>query len=124
MTSATASSSPSPSSTSSSKTPAADGHPDIVGVEVHDGIAVLTFDVPGEKQNTLSERSSRALQAAFARVESDDAIKGCVLIMDNGSGCCPVALGEMVLSETAVAFADWFREAVGKVAERLKAEGE
>jgi enoyl-CoA hydratase/long-chain 3-hydroxyacyl-CoA dehydrogenase len=51
-----------------------------VTVEVRDGIAVLTFDVPGEKQNTLSERSAKALQRAFDAVGSDNAVKGIVLI--------------------------------------------
>ena len=53
---------------------------EIVRVQVKDGVAVLTFDVPGERQNTLSERSGRALQLAFERVESDPAILGAVLI--------------------------------------------
>lgn len=51
-----------------------------VTVEITDGIAVLTFDVPGEKQNTLNERSARALADAFASVEHDDSVKGIVLI--------------------------------------------
>jgi len=54
--------------------------PSAVTVEVTDGIAVLTFDVPGEKQNTLNEVSARALADAFASVEQDDAVKGIVLI--------------------------------------------
>ena len=53
---------------------------DIVSVKVRDGIAVLTFDMPNEKQNTLSEKSAKALQAAFERVESDASIVGAVLI--------------------------------------------
>ncbi len=53
---------------------------DIVRVQVKDGVAVLTFDVPGERQNTLSERSGRALQQAFGRVETDPTILGAVLI--------------------------------------------
>ena len=53
---------------------------DSVRVQVTDGVAVLTFDVPGERQNTLSERSGRALQAAFERVENDATILGAVLI--------------------------------------------
>ena len=51
-----------------------------VTVAVVDGIAVLTFDVAGEKQNTLSERTARDLSDAFACVENDDDVKGIVLI--------------------------------------------
>jgi enoyl-CoA hydratase / long-chain 3-hydroxyacyl-CoA dehydrogenase len=54
--------------------------PAAVTVDIHDDIAVLTFDVPGEKQNTLNEKSARALADAFASVEQDDAVKGIVLI--------------------------------------------
>ena len=54
--------------------------PSPVTVTVVDGIAVLTFDVPGEKQNTLSERTTKALQEAFARVENEAEIVGAVLI--------------------------------------------
>ncbi len=52
-----------------------------VSVTVRDGgVAVITFDVPNEKQNTLNEASTHGLQAAFERVESDPSIKGAVLI--------------------------------------------
>lgn len=51
-----------------------------VSSSVVDGIAVLTFDVPGEKQNTLSERTAKDLQDAFAKAEADDDVKGIVLI--------------------------------------------
>jgi enoyl-CoA hydratase/long-chain 3-hydroxyacyl-CoA dehydrogenase len=53
---------------------------DIVRIDVSDGIAVLTFDVPGEKQNTLSERSARALQTAFEQAERNPAVEGIVLL--------------------------------------------
>jgi enoyl-CoA hydratase / long-chain 3-hydroxyacyl-CoA dehydrogenase len=51
-----------------------------VTVKVKDGVAVIVFDVPGEKQNTLSEKSSHGLKAAFDRVRDDPTIKGAVLI--------------------------------------------
>ncbi|MDP2340581.1 MAG: 3-hydroxyacyl-CoA dehydrogenase NAD-binding domain-containing protein [Deltaproteobacteria bacterium] len=66
------------SSSSSSKGSAKEA--EIVRLAVKDGIAVLTFDVPGERQNTLSDRSGRALQQAFERVEADASIVGAVLI--------------------------------------------
>ena len=53
---------------------------DAVTVRLRDGIAVIVFDVPGEKQNTISERSSEGLRQAFERVDSDPSIKGAVLI--------------------------------------------
>ncbi len=70
----TSSTSSSPSSSSSST------NADIVRIEKDGDVAVLIFDVPGEKQNTLNERSAKALQAAFADVEADAAVKGVVLI--------------------------------------------
>ncbi len=51
-----------------------------VTLSVKDGVAVLTFDVIGEKLNTLSEASATALRDAFAKVESDPTIKAAVLI--------------------------------------------
>ena len=56
------------------------GNEDAVTVRVREGIAVIVFDVPGEKQNTLSERSSAALRKAFERLSDDPALKGAVLI--------------------------------------------
>ncbi len=53
---------------------------DAAVVTVIDGIAVITFDVPGEKQNTLSERSARSLKLAFERVRDDANIRGAVLV--------------------------------------------
>jgi enoyl-CoA hydratase/long-chain 3-hydroxyacyl-CoA dehydrogenase len=71
-------------SSTTATTTSTNSTPEAVTVKVRDGIAVLTFDVPGEKQNTLNERSSRALQAAFARVESDPTIQGAVLLSGKG----------------------------------------
>jgi enoyl-CoA hydratase/long-chain 3-hydroxyacyl-CoA dehydrogenase len=51
-----------------------------VTVKVKDGIAVITFDVPGEKQNTLNDKTSHGLYKAFEQVESDASIKAAVLI--------------------------------------------
>jgi enoyl-CoA hydratase/long-chain 3-hydroxyacyl-CoA dehydrogenase len=53
---------------------------EIVTIDVEDGVAVLTFDVPNEKQNTLSERSARALQDAFEMVDRDAGVSGIVLL--------------------------------------------
>jgi enoyl-CoA hydratase/long-chain 3-hydroxyacyl-CoA dehydrogenase len=55
--------------------------PEAVTVKMREGgVAVIVFDVPGERQNTLSERSTDGLKKAFERVESDPSIKGAVLI--------------------------------------------
>jgi enoyl-CoA hydratase / long-chain 3-hydroxyacyl-CoA dehydrogenase len=43
-------------------------------------VAILTFDVPGEKMNTLSRESTMALQRALTEVESDATIRAVVLI--------------------------------------------
>src|SRR4051812_13596583 len=51
-----------------------------VTVKVRDGIAVITFDVPNERQNTLSEKSSHALKLAFERLDNDASVQGAVLI--------------------------------------------
>ena len=51
-----------------------------VTVKLRGEVAVIVYDVPGEKQNTISERSSAGLKAAFERIEHDASIKGAVLI--------------------------------------------
>ncbi len=51
-----------------------------VEVEKRGDIAVLRFDVPGEKMNTLSKASTEALRAAFALVEEDPSVRAAVLI--------------------------------------------
>jgi hypothetical protein len=37
-----------------------------VTVKVRDGVAVIVFDVPGEKQNTLGDKSAEALAGSSA----------------------------------------------------------
>ncbi|MCM2315065.1 MAG: 3-hydroxyacyl-CoA dehydrogenase NAD-binding domain-containing protein [Thermoanaerobaculia bacterium] len=44
-----------------------------------DGVAVLTFDVPGSKVNVLSSRLLGEFRAALDRVESEPSIRACVL---------------------------------------------
>jgi fatty acid oxidation complex alpha subunit len=51
-----------------------------VRIDIDDGVAILTIDVEGEKQNLLNEASAHALRAAFARVATDASIRGAVLI--------------------------------------------
>ncbi len=47
---------------------------------VDDGIAIITFDTPGQPVNVLSSRLAPEFEAIFARLESDSAIVGAVLI--------------------------------------------
>lgn len=84
----TSSTTPTPPPTSTSKK-SGEGAPvngqqhgaaEAVTVKVIDDVAVITFDVPGEKQNTLSDKTTHGFRAAFERVESDASIKGAVLI--------------------------------------------
>ena len=79
---ATSSSSNSDKASKSAKAASADVVKDapIVRTTIVGEVAVLTFDVPGEKQNTLNERNAGALADAFDAVEKNDAVKGVVLI--------------------------------------------
>ena len=45
-----------------------------------DGVAVITFDVPGEPVNTLSPELGAAFEAQLQRAEQDDAVKAVVFI--------------------------------------------
>ena len=62
----------------STKTATATG--EAVTVKMRGDVAVIVFDVPGEKQNTISEKSTEGLRKAFERLDSDASIKGAVLI--------------------------------------------
>jgi len=52
----------------------------IVTLDVKHGIAIITFDDPESKVNTLSEKSSRELAHAFDEVMTRADVKGAVLI--------------------------------------------
>lgn len=47
---------------------------------VRDGIALVTFDTPGESVNIISRSVREEFTALFQRLESDDQVKGAVLI--------------------------------------------
>jgi fatty acid oxidation complex alpha subunit len=51
-----------------------------VTLEVEDGVAVITFDVPGEKMNTLSRPTTEGFRDAVHRVREDASIRAAVLI--------------------------------------------
>jgi 3-hydroxyacyl-CoA dehydrogenase/enoyl-CoA hydratase/3-hydroxybutyryl-CoA epimerase len=48
--------------------------------QVEDGVAVLTFDLPGESVNTLSPESGRAFDELLSRAEKDAAARAVVFI--------------------------------------------
>ncbi|KAK0341647.1 hypothetical protein LTR94_025531, partial [Friedmanniomyces endolithicus] len=61
-----------------------------------DGIATLTFDVPGRSMNTLTASVMKEIPELVERIKTDEAIKGCVLTSGKASGFCAGAdLGDM-----------------------------
>ncbi|HEX8901197.1 3-hydroxyacyl-CoA dehydrogenase NAD-binding domain-containing protein [Vitreimonas sp.] len=61
-----------------------------------DGIALVTFDVPGRSMNTITGSVMRDLVQLTDTVKSDDKIKGVVITSGKASGFCAGAdLGEM-----------------------------
>ena len=61
-----------------------------------DGIALITFDVPGRSMNTITRSVIADLNELVARIKSDDKIKGAVIASGKESGFCAGAdLGEM-----------------------------
>ncbi|MDX2235946.1 MAG: 3-hydroxyacyl-CoA dehydrogenase NAD-binding domain-containing protein [Hyphomonadaceae bacterium] len=61
-----------------------------------DGIALVTFDVPGRSMNTITGGVMRDIVALTERIKTDDAIKGVVIASGKASGFCAGAdLGEM-----------------------------
>ena len=61
-----------------------------------DGVALITFDVPGRSMNTLTSGVMAEIPQWVERVKTDDAIKGAVLTSGKASGFCAGAdLGDM-----------------------------
>ncbi len=61
-----------------------------------DGIALVTFDVPGRSMNTLTAAVLRELGEVVRTLKSDAAIKGAVIASGKASGFCAGAdLGEL-----------------------------
>ena len=61
-----------------------------------DGIALVTFDVPGRSMNTLTGQVMTELPQVVERIRTDPAIKGAVIASGKASGFCAGAdLAEM-----------------------------
>ncbi|CAN5234785.1 3-hydroxyacyl-CoA dehydrogenase NAD-binding domain-containing protein [soil metagenome] len=61
-----------------------------------DGIALITFDVPGRSMNTLTAAVMDEVPQLVERIKTDEAIKGAVLTSGKASGFCAGAdLGDM-----------------------------
>ncbi|MGE0044212.1 MAG: 3-hydroxyacyl-CoA dehydrogenase NAD-binding domain-containing protein [Hyphomonadaceae bacterium] len=61
-----------------------------------DGIALVTFDVPGRSMNTITGGVVRDIIALTQQIKTDDKIKGAVITSGKASGFCAGAdLGEM-----------------------------
>ncbi len=61
-----------------------------------DGVALVTFDVPGRTMNTLTAKVVQEFPELITRIKTDPAIKGAVLTSGKPTGFCAGAdLGEM-----------------------------
>ena len=61
-----------------------------------DGVALVTFDVPGRSMNTITAKVMAELPQVVERLKTDAAIKGAVITSGKASGFCAGAdLGEM-----------------------------
>ncbi len=79
-----------------------------------DGVALVTFDVPGRSMNTITATVSKELPLVIERIKTDAAIKGAVICSGKASGFCAGAdLGEM---------GDRAANQTGSAEERLQAQ--
>jgi len=61
-----------------------------------DGIALITFDVPGRSMNTLTSSVMAEIPQLVERIKTDDAVKGAVITSGKASGFCAGAdLGDI-----------------------------
>lgn len=61
-----------------------------------DGVALVTFDVPGRSMNTLTASVIKEIGEIVERIKTDEAIKGAVITSGKASGFCAGAdLGEL-----------------------------
>ncbi len=73
----------------------------------NDGIALLTWDMPGRSMNVITQEVMTELETVIARVSSDPAIKGCVIVSgkDSFSGGADLAMLHSLSTEFARAAA-------------------
>ncbi|MGI9089807.1 MAG: fatty acid oxidation complex subunit alpha FadJ [Gemmatimonadaceae bacterium] len=57
-----------------------------ISIEMHDGIAVVTVDLPNEPVNKINRVVRDEMAAMFDRLERDDSVKGAVLISGKADG--------------------------------------
>ncbi|MGX1197474.1 3-hydroxyacyl-CoA dehydrogenase NAD-binding domain-containing protein [Parvibaculum sp. MBR-TMA-1.3b-4.2] len=60
-----------------------------------DGIALVTWDMPGRSMNVLSQSSMADLTSIIEKIASDDAIKGAVITSGKGAFCAGADLSMM-----------------------------
>ncbi len=60
-----------------------------------DGIALVTWDMPGRSMNVLSQSSMADLASIIEKIASDDAIKGAVITSGKGAFCAGADLSMM-----------------------------
>ena len=89
-----------------------------------DGVAVVTYDVPGEPVNTLKASFAAEFEEVFGKVASDPAIKAAVLVSGKPSGFIAGADIEMIKAITTAAEAEQMvrqgHKAILKVADSNK----
>ena len=70
-----------------------------------DGVAIVSYDVPGRSMNTVTQAVQRDLDRLVDRIKADDAIRGVVIRSGKPSGFCAGA----DLVEMQREFANWRR---------------
>lgn len=82
-------------------------HNDALTVKVRpDGVAIITYDVPGEPVNTLKATFAVEFERVFAEVSGNDAIKAAVIISGKPEGFIAGADIDMLKSVTTAAEAE------------------
>jgi 3-hydroxyacyl-CoA dehydrogenase/enoyl-CoA hydratase/3-hydroxybutyryl-CoA epimerase len=97
------------STTTPAGTPSAAGAPSAGALSLQvrpDGVAVVTYDVPGEPVNTLKASFAADFDRVFAAVAADPAVKAAVLISGKPAGFIAGADIEMLKAATTAAEAE------------------
>jgi hypothetical protein len=91
---------------SAAAAPEAGGEPVKIDVTT-DGIAIVRFDAPGEKMNTLSAKLMASFDGVLTRLESDPAIRAAVLISGKPDNFIAGADINMLVRLDRTCFALW-----------------